>query len=183
MIKLKNLLNEKQSINENFSELKELLTIIEMGEKVGVIEDWVIEQIKQELIQSITRNTKNLPKDKQPIVREVIQILQSARDGKTLRSAILKVEKIGSKFNEGFIVENQKIKSLLKKAKDWLVNKGKDWWVKNSRTVVELIATLVVHFIFAVLEAMLKTKLDPPKINFGGKGKFGSGGAGSGGRF
>jgi len=164
-----------QPINENFSELKELLTIIEMGEKVGVIEDWVIEQIKRELIQSISRNTKNLPKDKQPIVREVIQILQSARDGKTLRTAIIKVEKIGSKFNEGFMTENQKIKSLLKK--------GKEWWVKNSYTVVELVATLVVHFIFGVLEGMLKTKLGRPKINFGGKGKFGSGGAGSGGNF
>lgn len=162
-------------INENFGELKELLTIIQIGEDLGFIDDRVIREIKKGAIQGIEKVTKNLPKDKQPIIREIIQILQSARDAKTLRSAIIKVEKIGSTFNEGFMTENQKIKSLLKK--------GKDWWVKNSYTVVEVIANLVVHFIFGVLEGMLKTKLGRPKINFGGKGKFGSGGAGSGGKF
>lgn len=174
MIKLKNLLNEQQ-INENFGELRELLKLIEIGEDLGFIDDRVIREIKRGLIEGITKYTKNLPQDKQPIVKQIIQTVESARDTKSFRSAILKVEKMGSKFNEGFIDENQKIKSLLRK--------GKDWWTKNSYTVIEVVANLLVHFIFGVMEGLLKTKLGRPKINFGGKGKFGSGGAGSGGKF
>lgn len=174
MIKLKNLLNEQQ-LNESFGDLKELLQIIEIGEKIGVIDDRVIREIKKGLIQGITQYTKNLPQDKQSLVKEIIKTIESARDAKSFRSALLKVEKIGSTFNEGFIDENQKIKSLLRK--------GKDWWTKNSYSVIQVMANLVVHFIFGVLEGLLKTKLGRPKINFGGKGKFGSGGAGSGGKF
>jgi hypothetical protein len=94
------------------------------------------------------------------------------------------------KFKKGYVTEvvinEVRLKDAYVKIK-FMLGKGQDWWVENRGGIltflIEVIAQFVVAVIFAILGAILKTKIDAPNIKLGGKGNFGSGGGGATGKW
>jgi hypothetical protein len=190
-------------ITESMGGLKFILLFIRAGEKFGIIDKSFTIELRNTLIKAINRGVKakmgveNLPTEQQKsayeIINKVIEPLKNATDAKSLSKAIVKVESFMSnieKFKKGYVTEvvinEVRLKDAYVKIKSML-GKGQDWWVENRGGIltflVEVIAQFVVEVIFAILGAILKTKIDAPNIKLGGKGNFGSGGGGATGKW
>jgi len=190
MIKLINLLNEA-TIGElpESSKLSAFISTLKMLDKNVTIDSDIYQSFKKSFINSIRNNIKKksaqLPaKSKEKFdtfTENVLKPFEAASDLTQFLAAMTSLLNTEHEMLKDLLMKESLIESrildLLKKAK----TASMEWWEKNKKGILlyvgELLANFVVQFFFAILNALLKSKIDAPTIKFGG-GKFGGGGAG-----
>jgi len=192
MIKLMDLMNESQLVNESTTDgtIESLIKVTQISIGMGIFDDRLLKSSKSNLILGISSalkgETSKLPTDKRNefvgYVNALMKPLQKANTMEQFLRAMINVadtkNNIFSRLSITEQLTESKVMDLLKKVK----TATSDWLDKNGANILmfiaELLAQIVVEILFAILRALLKSdNLKAPKMKFGG-GSFSGGGSG-----
>lgn len=182
----------ESSTNPNIQALENLLGIIasigiEAPEFVQTIKDNFNQAFKDLMKEASAKlSTAEQRKTLKTKIDKLLEPMNNAKTIKDLSVFVSNIEKdldILKGINEAIDFKNtlQRVTTSLKKAG----SKAKEWWDNNKyqllALVVQFLLQLILEIVFALINGMLKTKINTPKVpKFGGfkGGDFGGGGAG-----
>jgi hypothetical protein len=185
------LLTESFSQLGAFNEFKRLIDAVKLSVQRGSIDDGLFKDYKNNFIEtiqnSLARGIAQVPgtrkKEVQSYVRELLGPLKSAGSLAQFATAMITVYNKSIDLRDRFSIQESLLESRIvnwfKRAKTATA----DWWENNKRDmllyILEILAEFLVHFVIGIINAILKSKIEAPEVNFRGFGGGRSGGGGA----
>jgi hypothetical protein len=184
-------------MNESITDgsLESFIYTMRIGMKGGIFTDAIFLDIKKNFLGGVIGSLKNemskIPADKMKefggYVNQLIKPLERSSNIQQFLSNLGMVadtkNNIINRLSISEVVLESTVMNTIKKLNQSIksaITGAGEWWDENKSNIIltisEILVQLLVNILFIILEALLKTKLDKPKIKFGG-GKFGGGGS------
>ena len=192
---MKRVLTYQEFLNESatieFPLMIDALKLIEKNvsidaEKFAEFRGIFINAIRSAVKQKSAQLDADSKKEFETAVEKLIRPLEGTKTIAQFISAMTKVSGIKDGISDEFSISESlnesKIMDWFRKAKSATV----EWWQENKQDIflfiLEMIAQFIVSFLFALINALLKSKdpIDAPTISFRGFGGGKSGGGGAG---